>query len=461
MRIMPTLGCNFNCDYCYEEPTRKMKQWDSSMMNELKTHIIKNFDPDANETVSLHGGEVTSIPIDDLEELLEFTYYLNNERGTSFQTNAYNITDRHIEIFKKYESNIGVSVDGPWPLNSKRGIGSKEERKEQYKQVIENIKKMKKAGLGISVISVISENHMGEENTKKFLQWVDELRKIGITGGRFNLIDDGPGNTFSYEEAIQFYKRVAEYLFEHPRMRFSPIRQMIDNLLGYKVAPCNFGICNMDATPSCKVLHGDGQMGNCLHAARFSGEVPERDEDSDFDVRREKNLKNTPQEEGGCKGCRYFEICHGGCPALAPEDPVGRRTNDCPIYYELYEWLSKKIKGLFPYIKLFDEQKRNAFEKMIDKYSTFRDRKGHTDLVLNPEGEVIRDMDKDKANFNRFNRNEKIKNWEPVGKKSLKGSGYSDHTDQLIDSETKEVVKDFDEIDSKINYPKAKKKEDE
>ncbi len=420
LQIMPTLGCNFKCEYCYEKDNRHLKSWDSSMMDKLKTKIVKEVEL-GKERVVLHGGEVTTLPIEDFRNLIEFTFYLNNEKHTSMQTNGFNITEEHIEIFKEFKTDIGISIDGPFPINNKRGFGDLEEREQCYNRVMDNIRRLRKEDIKVSIISIINENHMGEENTKLFIDWLDELQKLGINSGRMNMMDKGAGTYFTHEDAIGFYKTVGEYLFENPGMKFSPIRDMIDNLLGLSAGPCGFTKCNMDATQSCKIIHGDLQIGNCLHPARFKEEVPLRDETSRFHEERDRNLRSTPREEKGCQGCKYYEICYGGCPSLADDDPLTERSSDCKIHYRLYEWLEGKLKGLLPLIKLFNEQDDNPFEAIIKSGSTIRGGGGHTDRLIDPKtGKVVGEGSKGR--------------WKKAG-------SYSDHTDQLVGEDGKPTKK--------------------
>jgi len=56
---------------------------------------------------------------------------------------GYLIDQDFIEIFKKYKTSVGLSIDGPWPCNELRGIGSREDRKKQTEKILEIVKKYK------------------------------------------------------------------------------------------------------------------------------------------------------------------------------------------------------------------------------------------------------------------------------------------------------------------------------
>lgn len=386
IKAMPTLDCNFRCKYCYEDSNRHLKTWNPEKMKDFKDFMLENLEL-GQDRLTLHGGEVTNIPFKDFKELLKFSYHINGQTYTSLQTNGFNITEEMIEVFKEYNTDVGVSIDGPWPINSKRGKGSLEQRRKQHEQIMNNIKKMRKNNINVSIISIINENHMN--NSELFIKWVDYLKSIGIKSGRFNLVDDGAGNKFSYDEAVQFYKNIGEYMFKNPNLNYAPIRPMIDNLLGFPIGPCTFSECDINATPSCKTFHSDLTIGNCLHPARFEEKVPVRNENTDFNKKRLNNLQSKTMDENGCADCKYYPICKGGCPAMA-DNPIEERSNDCQVHYRLYKWLEKRIKGMFPFVKMFYEQDSNAFENIIGNSSTNRHGKksgysDHTDKIIRPE----------------------------------------------------------------------------
>ena len=52
---------------------------------------------------------------------------------------------------------------------------------------------------------------------------------------------------------------------------------------------------------------------------------------------RQHVLWATPQEEGGCRGCRFFLQCGGQCPGTAIGGDWRRRSADCFTWFSLLE----------------------------------------------------------------------------------------------------------------------------
>ena len=48
-------------------------------------------------------------------------------------------------------------------------------------------------------------------------------------------------------------------------------------------------------------------------------------------------LYHTPQEAGGCKGCRFFSMCKGHCPGTSLEGDWRFRTEHCQVWKKMFE----------------------------------------------------------------------------------------------------------------------------
>ena len=74
------------------------------------------------EPFSLFGGEIMLTRRSDLERLMQLGF--DRHGGVGMQTNGKLIEERDIELFRKYRVRIGISIDGPGPLNDARWAGS-------------------------------------------------------------------------------------------------------------------------------------------------------------------------------------------------------------------------------------------------------------------------------------------------------------------------------------------------
>jgi len=69
-----------------------------------------------------------------------------------------------------------------------------------------------------------------------------------------------------------------------------------------------------------------------------------------------KNLPGAPETEGpdlgGCKGCRYWKVCNGGCPSAGIDEDHRNRTRWCESKYYLYKRIEEDMRSMFPNIQL-------------------------------------------------------------------------------------------------------------
>ena len=371
--VKPTIACNFKCDYCYQSDI-KCKETKIDL-EKIKLEMIKNL-KGSKRGPTFHGGEITTIPVGQFEELARCAHALCG--GSQMQTNGFAISDAHIKIFKKFNVSVGVSIDGPIEVNAHRGVGTKEDREKQYAQVMENIRKMRNENIRVSIISVINDKHMGKENIELFKKWIVELFDMGVCHGRMNLRDQVEG--YTVEQASEFYKELADFVLNNKLLMWSPFREMVDNLLGLSISSCKFVKCDLSATQSAIVIHGDGKISSCLRNS-LDGEVPERQK-KNLDTIRDNILSQTPQEYGGCRGCRYYKVCYGGCPANGINGDWKNRDIHCTVIKNLYSHIEKKMIGILPNLnicldlqeEIYDERRRgmigdHPFAKMLPQYA--------------------------------------------------------------------------------------------
>ena len=330
--IKPYLGCNISCKYCYEKPHRE--NYDTTMKYDLDL-IIKTMEDlygkprSGQATPCLHGGEILCLPKKDVEVLLKKTFELAGQ--TSIQTNATKIDGDFIEMFKKYKTNVGISWDGPGDLSSSRpGTGN----------VGDMMKRLVKEGVAVSNIIVVSKANAGtSEKRAKLKKWLLELKEIGVDG-RINPCTNSPANELSTKDLRDFYLDLADFLIKND-MKWSPLTDII-NGLKQKSRVCVFSSCDFFNTPSATVILGDGTVTSCLrttgaHILWMDGK---------YYKTREEILSQVPQEHGGCKDCRFFLSCYGGCPTTAIDKDWRNKTYLCSVWKGLFEYYERMFKHL-------------------------------------------------------------------------------------------------------------------
>lgn len=372
------VACNINCVYCYEGNLRKEVQNEVKYdLNAIEKAMEERYGKDGSSAPNLHGGEALIISKLDVERLLKKMYELHG--SSSVQTNGVLIDEEYIEMFKRYKTSVGISFDGPWPLNKLRVAGNGMSTKEATERTQQAIYRLHEAGISVGLIIVLHRANASPQYLPKLKEFVLEMSKMGI-GGRLNLcIIDDPilkaKQELTEEEAADVYRDLARFvLVEHPelKMRWQPFRDIVDNLLGNGLGTCIFHPCSYYEADGERVIMGDGSLANCLKTAK-SNYVYLREPETEKNHVREEILSQTPYEYGGCKGCRYWRVCYGVCPSEGIDGDWRNRSRFCKAYYGAYETVAQHLKALLPNIELVVDTEPTS----DDWYQDYRERSGY------------------------------------------------------------------------------------
>ncbi len=157
--------CNINCSYCYmynlgdtsykmqpkfiEEETTKI------FAKKILEHLLKNNSPTV--FIIIHGGEPLLMPKKDFEIFINcFNEILKSKVRLYFtlQTNGILIDKEWIDIFKKYNINVGISLDGPKEDNDRYRVDKKGDG--TYDRVINGLNILKDNGFNTGMLSVMN-----------------------------------------------------------------------------------------------------------------------------------------------------------------------------------------------------------------------------------------------------------------------------------------------------------------
>lgn len=140
---VPTRYCNMNCRYCYLGENTVEREDGNGYLETLEYAVKKLRESDVIPfNISLHGGEVTTLPPDEFRIIISYIsdYYEKNgqmlsENGFTvkkphIKTNLYSIA-KHIDTLREYGVSVSGSLDLPLSLHdsyrvSKGGKGTLE-----------------------------------------------------------------------------------------------------------------------------------------------------------------------------------------------------------------------------------------------------------------------------------------------------------------------------------------------
>lgn len=351
--------CNLQCAYCYEHIYREKANQRPFDLQAILTQIERE-----QMAPYLHGGEALLAPIDAVETILAKAYDMKGH--SSIQTNATLITEEHIELFKRYNTQVGVSFDGPGEMSRYR---IPVEGKEPVADLIwSNIKWLRREGIHVGVICVLTKANALPEQRDAFKQWVLELKKLGITG-RMNPAEiDYPSMqkiALTPEELDDFYRDMTGFILTEVGGDWLPYRDVVDSLLGLNQGTCSFGPCDYYNADAEKVILSDGSTAMCMKTSKTGHIYPRYQNvgNRGFAKIRYEVLPKVEQEFGGCKGCKYWRNCTGGCPAEGIDGDWRNRSRYCLAMYGLFEETARLLKYMFPNIELTTDRADDAFQE--------------------------------------------------------------------------------------------------
>lgn len=348
--LKPILGCNFSCTGCYEGQIFKRNN-NKPAPYDLDA-IIEGIKIGPAGAVGLHGGEITLMPLADLRVICEAVRDMS--RPLVMQTNGSILHQRLFDLIVEFNISMGISLNGPDVLNrDRRVLNSKNAdiTDKMTARIHDNIRRLRGAGVSTSIITVLSTTNAGTpELVERLKQWAINMgEELGIWWFRFNPLsyDDstdcisGEANTeLTTDQLSHAWLTLGDACMDDKRRMWGPFREFVDNLWGLGVQPCWMGSCDVLSTDAVYAVLGDGSAGNCLRTAKDG--IP---------YQRTKEVVHTRQEilkQLDCQGCRYWDICHGACPAEAVNGDWRNKSRFCQSYIDIYAHLEGRLQGLLP-----------------------------------------------------------------------------------------------------------------
>lgn len=367
-------ACHMACDFCYLEAQREGgnfgPKYDLDAMKAALIDEVGDWKPDDGRSAfTLHGGDPLGMPIDDLTEILRWS--CERWGTTSIQTTGFPITDRHVQIFEKYNVQVGVSIDGPGEMNDLRKVrGSKHTTREATAGTEAAIEEMRAAGIPVSVIVVLHKLNTAPERRDRFKRWIGHLDTIGVGGIRFHPMElDHQAAEYapSIDDYIEFYADLHGFMKRLSRLRIditSDIRKLLEGDDRHVTCTWHTGACDPYTTSAVRGVDGAGDRTNCGRTnkdgvAHPKGEVEGHE--------RQVALYRTPQEHGGCRGCRWWFACGGQCVGEGLDGDWRARSSFCRLYKSLFRLVEQEMldEGKAP---LSMQSRREALEKLMDAY---------------------------------------------------------------------------------------------
>jgi uncharacterized protein len=341
------VNCNIACQYCYQNPQRDAGNFTKAYdLDAMKAAILRN-----GGSFILFGGEPLLMPEADLEDL--WAWGLEHFGHNGVQTNGVLINETHIRLFKQYKVHVGISIDGPGELNDVRWSGTLARTRQATAKTEAAIARLCKEGLSPGLIVTLHRHNARAENLPMMQDWFRYLDSIGVESARLHTLEvESPvirqRYALSAEENVRALVSFAALEKELTRLKFDVFRDMENLLLGQDHgAACVWTACDPYTTAAVQGVEGHGQSSNCGRTNKDGVDFTKADRPG---YERYLALYHTPQDYGGCQGCRFFLMCKGQCPGTAIDGDWRNRTEHCETWKQLFRLLEERLldQGQFP-----------------------------------------------------------------------------------------------------------------
>jgi uncharacterized protein len=375
--LQPTPYCNINCSYCYLGHRDDRRLMSRDVVEALREKIFRRLA--SAPIVVWHAGEPTAAPIEWYEHaygrLLDVA-----PAHTSFamQSNGIAINDRWIDLFRRTNTNVSLSIDGPQRFHDARRRTRND--KPTWQLAVRALKRLQDAGFDPSVITVLHPDGLGcPEDYYAF------YRDYGITQISFSVDElEGANKTSSFAgqdfkpAIIGFIVAILEQAYRDGfPLHIREVERIAQRLAGVELSG------NEQVEPwAALIVAADGAI------STFSPEftevrAPAYDNFAFGNVLEESfdECANSPAflrasrdiargVEACKKSCKYFSVCGGGSPVnklSEKNDMAATETDFCRLTTQssadaLFRFLSLRHENFRMDVKAVTRGDHHVFE---------------------------------------------------------------------------------------------------
>jgi len=362
--LLPTLACNADCEYCFENKTGQ--HLTHEQLTVLIEKVMDFLDQEHIGRLFLYwqGGEVMTLPPEWFEQADIIIRRCAEDHGKEvvnyLQSNMIGYSRRWNRVLADmFGNNVGSSMDYPNLHRRLTGSGPGE-----YEALwVRNVREAREAGVRVSVIAIPNEKTLEMGAERFYSRFVDEL---GITefqintpfpGGQSNRVKDG--YPLDSERLAGFLLDLAAVWMERGfdrGVQLGPFDRLTNYFVGgYKDLLC---IWQDNCANGFVCIDPQGHVSQC---DCWAASYPEFrfgnifGNDSLYTILRLSDARQRLQERPGvliqqedCIDCRYLGICHGGCPvrAYTVHGELNRKDPYCSVYQLLFEGMERLAAAL-------------------------------------------------------------------------------------------------------------------
>lgn len=339
--IHTTDNCNLDCSYCYrneEKNTIISLDTFKKLIEESKRLGINQIG------IIWHGGEPTLagyIFFEEANNILEHYFNKNNIRQ-SIQTNGTLIDSNFINLFKKINMKVGISIDPLQEIHDSYRIFKN--NKGSFNHVIDAINMLRDSNIDYSTISVITNEYYNKES-----ELYEQLLKITKRANLNPYIKMGKNSDIidiDMNKIIHIYQKIYDFWKkDKSTIIINPFKEMIDSLLIGRSKVCSL---SSESCFSFLAIDSLGDIYNCnrlVNNKQFKlGNILQSNLENILQstvIKKQYEHYKKINEE--CKNCEFLNNCNGGCYSDSLLDRNLEKTPFCNLYKSLFTTIKKDI----------------------------------------------------------------------------------------------------------------------
>ena len=355
---VPTLCCNLSCTYCYlgKQTTEAALKVDAQRAVQTLRHTL-----DAMQgagvlafNVSLHGGEVTTLPAAVLEELFGMirSHYLRNfdalnaqghkKSAPHIKTNLFKFAPFY-ELFDKHKVSISASIDLPLKLHAR--YRTTRGGTDWLARTLDNIRLLAGYPHAKKISATMSSEHLADIPAV-----IDDIwfihRELGFDMNQFNIMfafgselnrsakGDGVLTPATPAQQQELYAALTT-AFTGSELEEGLKRNWFDE---FKPSYCTNAF---NCGERFYLLQSDGAVYSCVRGQGISefryGNVF-TDPILDILDNGARKIRLVHQQHGfdsGCQSCNQLSACHTGCPVVKHQSRQAR-SYTCELQKTIY-----------------------------------------------------------------------------------------------------------------------------
>jgi uncharacterized protein len=366
LTVLPTMDCNFGCNYCFEEKSHT--RMDDTTAENLLKYIVSRLKTNEYKSIGLawFGGE----PLLEFERIVSLSdkiIGLCKDKDISYSSsmisNCWLLTPEKAKMLSERKvTGIQVTLDGPPSTHDKRRItiaGGP-----TFDKLIEIIK------ICSPFIPMIIRVNIDLENSKLMDEFFKSIKPLkGLRG-----ISLYPG--FLHSNATKICSSIEGTCLDVPgyaRLTHEFNKALIDNGFNLSWYPRSSPSQCCATSPHSCVIQPNGMLCRCWDQVGQTGESYSSINEPDF-FNGENYYKwilydpNTIEE---CRDCIYFPLCKGGCPARripATTDFMDTKPGErcVSLKYNIRDMLKLYYDNFINHEKLMENTSQNKLTNSLE-----------------------------------------------------------------------------------------------